>query len=636
MQNFTVYKFYSYSGPNIYLDRQAMVFNVYLTGDCPLPAFFRTNICTRFPELGKDFPDTTIELFARTLSYVFRMDMNLFIRRYTISKDDEEYVVAIEHIDDTLAKEAVKLVSRWFIAISENDEGFDFEREYHNLQQLFNDTLFGGPTVYSLIEGAIKRKINIHWLEAERQLQWGYGRKQLRGFSTVFHTDSIKDVEFTSFKDRVNEFLETFGFPSPRCLNCFDEDEAVDSAFELGFPLVAKPASSYDGSGITMSIRSEPEVRSAFRHIVNLARDDGYAFSGVILQKQVEGYDHRVITVGGKYIACLKRTPPSVLGDGKQTLAELIYQENNTPGRTDNVRSPLAKIPIDMELISFLKGQGISIDTVAAAGQRIFLRNTASVSLGGVSENVSSTLHPDNVELVERVARFLNICCLGIDVLTDDISVSWKESKLWIIGVNSGPGVFMHQVPAIGKAVDVPGKILEHFFGRKAGYDRIPIIAGNQLSDPLISKIFHLFAEYKPGMEFGSLHHSGVYFNGRFFSRNERHDINCQIILRNPQLDVAVFNHKRDDILDYGLWHQGLDIAVLINPCDAEQILKRDLLPGGLLVEVFQLENMKYKASLYQNAELLKEEILVAESTIDNWIFSAIKPYLRQIFFKYD
>jgi cyanophycin synthetase len=268
MQNFTVYKFYSYTGPNVYLDRQAMVFNVFLTPDCPPPVFFKDVVCKRFPSLGKDFPDTTIELFARTLSQVFMMDMNLFIRRYTISKDEDEFVVALEHIDDTLAKEAVKLVSRWFVAMSEGDLIFDFEKEYVNLQELFNDTIFGGPTIYSLIEGAIKRKINVHWLEAERQLQWGYGRRQLRGLFTVFHNDSIKDVEFTTFKDRVCEFMDTYGFPSPKSVICFDEEEAVDAAYELGFPLVIKPAVSYEGAGISLSLRSEPEVKAAFMKLL--------------------------------------------------------------------------------------------------------------------------------------------------------------------------------------------------------------------------------------------------------------------------------------------------------------------------------------------------------------------------------
>lgn len=635
MQNFTVYKFYSYSGPNVYIDRQAMVFNVYLSPDCPGADFFKPVLTKRFPDLLKGYPDTVIELFARTLSQVFKMDYDLFIRRYKISKEEEEWVVAIEHLDDTLAKEVVKLVSRWFIALSEQDYEFDFEREYNKLQDVFNETIFGGPTIYSLIEGAIKRHINVHWLEEEQQFQWGYGRKQVRGLSTVFHADSMKDVEFTAFKQRVNDFLETYGFPTPRCITCFDEEEAIEASWELGFPLVVKPAISYDGSGISLDLRSETEVKAAFSKIVSLARDEGYAWHGVIIQKQVQGFDHRIITVGGKYAACLKRIPPWVTGDGKKTLAELIADENSTHGRSDNVRSPLAKIPIDMDLINFLKEQGLSVDSVPEKERKVFLRNTASVSLGGVSENVSK-LHPDNVELVERVARFLHITCLGVDVLAEDIKVSWKESKFWILGVNAAPGVFMHQVPAIGKAVDVPGMILEHYFGQKRGYDRIPVITGNKLSDALISKIFHIMVEYKPGIEFGSLHQHGVYFNGRYFTHNTRHDINCKIILRNPHLDVAVFNHNRDSILDYGIWHQGHDIAILFNPDPAELILFRDLLPGGLLVEIIQKDDGQYHAKLKRNNELLKEEILVAENQIDTWTFSAIKPYLKELLFRYD
>jgi len=679
--DFHIHKFYAYTGPNYYLDRQAMVFNLYLDPDGAGVEFYKNQVLEKFPELENDFPTRLVELFAKVLSVVFKMDMNLFVRRYDISRDGEEWVIALEHLDDYLAKEAIYFVSDWFVAMTQANDEFDFTGEFERLQEIFNSTIFGGPTIYSLIEGGIKRKINVHYLYEENQFQWGYGKKQIRGRSTIFHIDGIKDTEFTSYKDMVGEFLEMCNFPTPSGKNCFEEEEIVAEALKLGFPVVVKPVAGHKGQGVTTGIESEEEVKKAFNNIIKAAENEGVAFEGALVQQQIYGYDHRILTIGGKYAAALKRIPAYVMGDGTSTIAELIEIENSREIRIDNARSPLAKIVLDDDMKDFLTLQEKTAETVPAAGEEVVLRRVANISAGGVSINVTNDIHPDNIRMVENIAKFLQVTVLGIDVLAADIAKPWTEGNFGIIEINAGPGVFMHLAPAEGGTVDIPGKIMEHLFGKFEGFDRIPIITGNKLTDKLITKINNKFRQYKENAELGSLRETGVYFNEHFFTNNERHDENCKILLRNPKLDCAIINHTRNDIHDYGMWHQGSDVVILEHANFAERVQKRDLLPGGILIEIRDVEvsDIETIANLKREIAQLKRQLNSEEITempseelsqeepaaeteketktiltltvnddeleritindgdnLDELIFEVLKPYLKEILFKYD
>lgn len=675
-QDFFVHKFYAYSGPNYYLDRQAMVFNLWIDPEGYDVEYYRNQVIEKFPEIEEDYPGRVAELFAKVLSCVFKMDMNLFTRKYHIERDGEEWTIAMESLNDYLAEEAIYFVSDWFVAMNKNDRSFDFDGEFARLQEIFDKSMLGGPTIYSLIEGAIKREINVHYLYEENQFQWGYGKKQIRGRSTIFHIDGIKDTEFTSYKDMVGEFLEMCGFPTPKGRNCYTVEELKEAVEELGFPLVVKPVAGHKGQGVTTGIQSEEQAITCFNNIVKAAKEEGVAFDGALAQQQIYGYDHRILVIGGKYAATLKRVPAYVVGNGTNTIKELIETENAREIRADTARSPLAKIYIDDDLIDYLQRQNLSLDSIPKRDEEIVLRRVANISAGGVSINVTNDIHPTNIQMVENIAKFLNVTVLGIDVLAKDIGRPWNEGDFGIIEINAGPGVFMHLAPAEGGSVDIPGKIMEHLFGKIPGFDRIPIICGNNISSYLIEKIHTKLREYKSNIELGSIRKDGVYFNSTFFTKNPAHDTNIAILLRNPKLDFAIINHTRDNIHDYGMWHQGMDVAILNRANYAEQVMERDVMKDGLVIEIEEvgldeeelieklqkeLDNIKNALrsgeevkipesnlekietgetktiiTLRQNDVIIKKLSLSAGDNIDDAVYRLLEPYLFELLFKYE
>ncbi|MFY7998241.1 MAG: hypothetical protein ACOVSW_06525 [Candidatus Kapaibacteriota bacterium] len=630
LEDFGVSKFYSYKGPSYYLARPAVVFNLYIAPEGRTVEYYRPLVAKEFPQLATRAFERVIDVFVAALIETLRMDINLPISESSISFDGDFYVVAVQYLDEFVAEDAATLVADWFAALS-SERTFDFHSGYVALQKRFNRSMHGGPTISSIIEAGMKRNIPIFYLRNEGDFQWGYGKKQVRGRSTVFHTDSIKDTEFTTQKDAVKEFLLDCGFPTPIGNNCMTEEDILAEIETLGFPLVVKPLAGHKGQGVTTDIQTEAEALTAFQRIVDAAKESGASFDGAIAEQQVYGKDHRLLAVKGRFVAALQRVPAFVEGNGKDTIEALIELENKRPERRDNARSPLSKITIDDGLTEYIALQNLTLSSVPPMGERVYLRRVANVSVGGVSVNVTEQMHPRNIKMVNDIAKFFSVMCLGIDVLAEDISKPWDAGNFAIIEINAGPGIFMHIAPAQGSSIDVPGMIMRANFPKDRS-ERIPIIAGNKLSDTLCTKIFTALQALKPDIELGTLTANGVFFNNEFFHKHKRHSKNVEIILRNPSLDFAIFCHTKDDIFDYGTFHEGADVVILDEPHYAEEILKRDVLSDGYVIQVHAGYIVIMGGAMAEPRAVTFTE---AEGR-DGGIFKALEPLLPALLAKYE
>ncbi|MEI6285097.1 MAG: cyanophycin synthetase [Bacillota bacterium] len=581
-EQFSAEKIWFYTGPSYYLKTRACVFNFSIPSTADYNKLFAA-VVEKFPEIS-DFAGDIAGLAAETLLWLSKLNVDLFIHNYSIEKDDDSFVVAIEYLDERTSRRVISLLCEWFNAITDNEQ-FDYNAEFAAAQKVFEQSIMGGPTIYSLIESALKRDIPVNYIAEENQFQWGYGKKQIRGRSTVFSTDSIKDSEFTMNKDMVKDFLNMFGFPSPTGSCCFENEELLEEIERIGYPIVVKPLAGHKGQGVTTDIMNSEQAIAALQAIIISAEEAGQPFEGAIVEKQIFGYDHRLLAVNGEFAAGLQRVPPFVDGDGIHTIEQLIIEENSKEVRKDDSRAPLSKIVIDDNLCEYIGLQNLTLNSVVETGKRVDLRRVANISTGGVSYNVTEKMHPDNVALVENIARYFDVMCLGIDVMTADISKSWREGNFGVIEINAGPGVFMHLVPAYGSSIDVPGKIMLAHFGRPE-CSRIPIISGNNLDVDLSAKIYKAAARVKPDICFASLVDEGVFRDGCFVCNNPEHDQNIKLMLRDPRLDIALINHRQEDIFDYGLYHQGADLVILENPGYAEEILAEEVLPGGYFISV--------------------------------------------------
>ena len=80
---------------------------------------------------------------------------------------------------------------------------------------------------------------------------------------------------------------------------------------DLGYPVVVKPLDSAMSKGVSVGLTGPDEIPSAFKRASRRG-------SGVVVESFVEGQDHRILVVGGQFIAAAKRIPPFVTGNGSK------------------------------------------------------------------------------------------------------------------------------------------------------------------------------------------------------------------------------------------------------------------------------------------------------------------------------
>ena len=160
-----------------------------------------------------------------------------------------------------------------------------------------------------------------------------------------------------------------------------------------------------------------------------------------------------------------------------------------------------------------------------------------------------------------------------------DLGQSWKEGGFGIIEINAAPGVFMHVKPAKGEGVDVPGAILDTWFGQgRPG--RIPIFAFNALGPESIKEIVDLVLSRFPHWNVGAVCPKGVFINRSERPMHQDYLTNVDNLLRDPGIDLLLVAYDGDTLEEDGMAHEGHDMVVLDKPTPAEEVLARDLRPG--------------------------------------------------------
>ena len=84
--DFSVRKFFAYNGPNFYLDKKALVFNIYIAPNGDSVEFFKKEIIKQFPSIAEKETPFVIDLYCEVLLLTMKMDIDLYINKYaTIS-----------------------------------------------------------------------------------------------------------------------------------------------------------------------------------------------------------------------------------------------------------------------------------------------------------------------------------------------------------------------------------------------------------------------------------------------------------------------------------------------------------------------------------------------------------------------
>jgi cyanophycin synthetase len=467
-----------------------------------------------------------------------------------------------ERVGDAAADLAVALVEQ-LLPVSlrpsgaASDPTWNFRAELDSLITLAQRRQLG-PSTAALVRAAEARDIPWLRLNDYSLVQFGHGKYQKRIQATVTSETRHIAVEIASDKEETNRILGDLGLPVPRQRLARSAEEAVRSAERLNYPVVVKPLDANHGRGVSINLTTSDEVRIAFEKAREHSRT-------VVIETYLLGFDHRMLVVNGALVAVAKRVPGHVVGDGVHTIAALIERVNSDPRRGIGHEKVLTRLEIDFQATRLMEQKNVTLETVLPDGETFFLRSTGNLSTGGTAIDLTDVVHPDNREMATRAAQAIGLDVAGIDFITVDISKSYREVGGGICEVNAAPGFRMHVAPTEGKPRDVAGPVMDMLFapGTPA---RIPIAAitgtnGKTTTSRMLAHIHKM-----DGRKVGLATTDGVYVDGE---RTVVGDMTgpqaAQMVLRDPDVDLAVLETARGGLLRAGMGYRTCDVGAVLN-----------------------------------------------------------------------
>lgn len=415
-----------------------------------------------------------------------------------------------------------------------------------------------GPSTAAIVEEAKKLRIPVIRIGENSLVQLGYGKYARKIQATITDQTSCIAVDSASDKQLTKEILKCFAIPVPEGRTVDNPMEAIQTAELLGYPVVVKPYNGNQGKGVSLDLRSPEEVQQGFQ----IAK--GFS-DRVLVEEYINGKHYRVAVVGNKVVAVAQRLAAHVIGNGKNTIEELIGMENENPLRGEGHEKALTKIKIDDVMMLLLEKTNKSLLDIPKEGEIVFLRENANLSTGGIAIDVTDEIHPINANLAIMAARVIGLDIAGVDLTANDIREPIMKGSGAVIEVNACPGIRMHHYPSLGKPQNVAKEIINLLFPEGAKQS-IPILSvtgtnGKTTTTRMLAKMMK-----NSGKVVGMTTTGGVYVDDELIVKGDTTGPkSAQAVLMDNRVEAAVLETARGGIVNRGLGYDLADVGIITN-----------------------------------------------------------------------
>lgn len=485
------------------------------------------------------------------------------IGRVAETKDSGEYRIVVQYREEPVGRMALDVAVQFLQSIIQNVP-FDLSGKLAEIRST-DQQIRLGPSTGSIVRAAWSRGIPARRLNDRSLVQLGYGSKQHRILAAETDKTSAVAESIVQDKELTKNLLAAIGVPVPKGRPINSADDAWEAAQEIGLPVVIKPQDGNQGRGVAVNLTTYDAVVAAYK----AAKEEG---SEIICEKFAPGSDYRLLVIGYKLVAASRREPPQVMGDGRHTIEELVEEANKDPRRGEDHATSLSKLRLDEIARAVLAEQGLTVESVPAAGQVVLIRRNANLSTGGSAMDVTDLVHPEVAARVVEGVRMVGLDIAGVDVVCQDISRPLEHQGGVIVEINAAPGLRMHLEPSYGKGRPVGEAIVSTMFDE--GDDgRIPIVAvtgtnGKTTTTRLMAHILR-----STGKRVGMTCTDGVYIDDRRVDTGDcSGPKSARTVLANPVVEAAVLETARGGILREGLGFDLCNAAIVTNIADGDHL----------------------------------------------------------------
>ena len=254
----------------------------------------------------------------------------------------------------------------------------------------------------------------------------------------------IASADIARDKDYAKFFMQKKGYPVAEGKTIFKDSwaktvnsnrkipYAINYAEKLGYPVIVKPNSKSQGSGVAL-VWNKKELVFSLKEIF---KSDKIA----IVERYLPGRDYRVVVLDREIISAYERIPLSVTGDGKSSILSLLKDKQKIFDKTNRD----TKINFnDPRIKAKLKRLDFSFKDILSKGQKIFLLDNANLSTGGDALDITKTMHRGFAKIATKLTKEMGLRMAGVDIMVTkgDLAKNPKNCLYYIIEINAAPGL---------------------------------------------------------------------------------------------------------------------------------------------------------------------------------------------------
>lgn len=566
----------AFEGRNIYSHKKCVRMDLDLEGYCEIPSNaiegFNNRLVEMIPELkkhrcGVDEEGGFVKRLAEgtylahicehtTIAIQNMIGIEVAYGKAREIEGDIYYIIYQYEYRETAIK-AGKLAVDIINALISKSE-FDLESRIKDLKKSLSSEAIG-PSTGAICDEAKKMGIPVLKIGDTGMYQLGLGKYGKFIEATICQDTGAVGVDISCDKMLTKKILDLHCLPVAKGGRVRNAVELLIHGENIGYPIVLKPQCGNQGKGVVVNIKNEAEALEVYKKLSKTYND-------IIIEKYIEGKDYRVCVVDGEVVAAALRLPPYIIGDGQKTIVELIRILNMDSSRGEDHEKPLTKVKIDDTLLNCINKNGYDLNSVLKDGEKLFLRENANLSTGGIAIDCTDDMCEENKDLCRRVAKVVGLNICGIDICCKDISLPIGKDGA-IVEVNAAPGIRMHHYPYKGNSRNVAKAIVNMMF--KDIPKSIPIVSvtgtnGKTTTTRLIGHVLSL-----SGHDVGMTTTGGIYINGKCVEKGDTTGAESAFtVLINKDIDAAVLETARGGIIRNGLAYDLADVGVITNITD--------------------------------------------------------------------
>jgi cyanophycin synthetase len=168
---------------------------------------------------------------------------------------------------------------------------------------------------------------------------------------------------------------------------------------------------------------------------------------------------YRVLVLDGTVLDAVPQYPPSVAGDGRSTIAELVEAEYERRLRSGGIGTARPFV-IDLDALFTLRRDGLSPCAVPEAGAKVRVKTVTNQNRFEDNETALDSISDDLAADAVAAASVAGLRLAGVDLVTQDARRALANTEGAVIDFNH-PGLWHHyHVQDPSAATDVAAEIL--------------------------------------------------------------------------------------------------------------------------------------------------------------------------------